>query len=361
MLNNESNTNLRTVNKLLAEDKRDCLRRTADQLFFVIGASRSGTTLLQVMISSHPDIIIAHETRFYNIRRSNLGRWGELHDQENFRHAIEFTLNFSQIRDLDINVDKVSEQCLASKPSWETIFLAILTNLAEKYHATRVGEKTPSHIHSLGLLKDRFPNAKFIHIVRDPRAVISSQTKLPHYKKEYYNIVGLCKNWHSKINCHRKYSDLIGPERYTAVKYEDLVANPEMALRTICDFINIEFSSKMLEYHKRDFPGFNLRKVHMQNTLKPVFKSSVDKWCKELSPAKIALIEYSLLDDMCLLGYEPSQVKRSLTGLHYRLCIAYYFIKRFLRKIDKMKCNLKYFLKRITGLVNVVRSLKRLI
>ena len=193
------------------------------------------------------------------------------------------------------------------KKNWETIFLSILATFAEKYHVNRVGEKSPGHIRYLGLLKDRYPKAKFIHVIRDPRAVILSFSKVSFGPR---NIKGMANLWKSAIVTHRKYAELLGPERYIVVKYEELVLDSERTLRSICKFLNIEFSTQMLEHHKRDFLGFNKRyESHMSDTLKPVFLSSLDKWKSELSLWQIAVIQDSLSSEMNLLGYELIEVK----------------------------------------------------
>jgi len=338
----------------------ESLTRIADQLFFIVGAGRSGTTLLQIMLANHPDITVAHETRFYtSLRRKYLEKWGEVDNSSKFVHAIEFALNSKNIKELNLDKAKVRQLCEAGIPSWETIFLAILTNLADKHHTTRIGEKSPAHILHLGLLKDRFQNAKFIHIVRDPRAVVLSQIQLPRYRREYYNILGLCRNWHSKINLHRKYREILGPERYFTLKYEDLVHNPQDTLRSICKFINVEFSLEMLNHHERDFLGFSERKRgHMENTLKPIFTSSIEKWRKTFTPNEISVIEYALLEDMRLFDYKPVQSITFSAPLKYGVCLSYYFIMRLPRKVGENYRKLKSCLKRLPKLVKAARLLR---
>ena len=311
------------------------LKETADQLFFIVGCPRSGTSLLQVMISNHPDLMLPTETGFYSrIYPKYLGKWGELSDLNNFNYALEEIL--SCYKHLELDTDRIRQLCQSGQPSWETIFLAILTTFAEKHQVKRVGEKSPNHFRCIGLLKERFPNAKFIHIIRDPRAVILSMKKSLFESK---NIGSLCKIWHEAIEIHRKYSERLGSKGYIAVKYEDLVTQPETTLRPICDFLDITFSPQMLEHHKREFLGFRdvESQPHMKSTLKPVFTSSLEKWREELSPSQIALIQYVLSDEMYLLGYEPIEAKTIFPGLRYSLDITASRLDRVLRRIKSVR------------------------
>jgi len=319
------------------------LKDTADQLFFIVGCSRSGTSLLQIMISNHPDVMLPTETGFYcRIYSKYFGEWGELSESNNFNSALEMALGC--FKHLEMDTDRVRNLCQLAQPSWETIFLAILTAFAEKHNVKRVGEKSPGHLRCMGLLKERFPKAKFIHIIRDPRAVVLSMRKKAQqfpwaWDAERKYIGRACQYWQDAIEIHRKYSELLSSQCYWVVKYEDLVTNPERTLRPICDFLNITFSPQMLEHHKRDFLGFRDldSQPHMKNTLKPVFTSSIDKWREELSPQEIALIQYVLSDEMYLLGYEPIKVKAIFPGLRYGLDIIASKLTRLRRRIKSIQ------------------------
>lgn len=304
------------------------------QLFFIVGAARSGTTLAQLMISSHPDVMLPDETGFYPIlynRHVNI--LGELSKPEDFERAVETTLNFHRIKDLDLDSDNIRSKCHTGNLSWETILLAILAAVAEKYSVNRVGEKSPGHLHYIGLLKDRFPNSKFIHIIRDPRAVILSMTKVAFGSQD---IKELCNRWQSAMEIHRKYADHLGSKRYMVVKYEDLVLESEKTLHSICEFLNIEFSPQMMEHHKRSFLGFNKRYIaHMSNTLKPVFSSSVEKWKDELNPWQVAVMQDLLSNDMHFMGYELVEVKTTLPSLQYSLNMLMYHSVLTMRRLKR--------------------------
>lgn len=307
------------------------LKETADQLFFIVGCGRSGTSLLQAMISSHPVAIIPNETKFYTVIHKHYRRMGELHNERTFDRAIHAVLDCWWIQDLNLNAEEVRALCRAGQKTWETILLALLTLYAEKHHAQRVGEKSPAHLRHLGPLQDRFPQAKFIHVMRDPRAVVLSLVKAPFATS---HVGPKIQHWRLAIDTHLKYADALGPARYMLVKYEDLVRSPEAVLRCVCQFLGLAFSPQMLQHHHRPVRGFGDRQYqHMANTLRPVFTSSIGKWRQELKPSQIALIEYALADGMKLMGYEPSGARTSLPAARIAASRALDLLTRGLGKL----------------------------
>jgi len=294
----------------------DPLADLARGLFFIVGCGRSGTTLLQVMLGNHPEITLPNETGFYSLLwRRNRRRLGELANARDFRRGFEHCMDFWRVRELELDRERVWQLCQGQPTSWETLFLALLAALAERRGATRVGEKSPGHFQHLTLLAERFPEARFIHLIRDPRAVACS-----YYRTFGIKAIGAkCRRWREAIEQHRLHSAALGA-RYAAVRYEDLVRAPEPTLRALCAFLGCEFSPDMLAHHERQHLGFAAHQMHhMANTLKPVFTSSLDKWRSELDPGQIALVEHVLGDDMRELGYELTGARGSYLGLRYRL------------------------------------------
>ena len=302
-----------------------------ESLFFIVGAGRSGTTLLQVMLANHPELTLPNESGFYSIiRRKNQRRLGELSTPETFKTGFDVALDFWRIRAFELDQERVWELCQARPPSWETLFLAILTALAEARGALRVGEKSPRHIEFLGLLAERFPRAKFIHMVRDPRAVASSYFRTFGQR----SIGAKCERWKAAIVQHERHAEALG-ERYTLLRYEDLVREPEPTLRSVCTFLDCSFSEEMLNYHARDHLGFAPNQMHhMKNTLKPVFTSSLESWKEVLSKDQIALVEYALGDRMASFGYELMGLQTRLPAATYQLHIA---MDKAGRLVDKLR------------------------
>lgn len=100
------------------------------QLFFIVGCGRSGTTLAQVMLSSHPDVMLPAETGFYSIfYKENVSKLGELSEPENFNRALETVFNFYRIKDLELDFEEVSSKCQTRKKTGKQSFYLSLLHL----------------------------------------------------------------------------------------------------------------------------------------------------------------------------------------------------------------------------------------
>lgn len=304
-------TDPRTLLADLPPDGR--LARVARQLFFIVGCGRSGTTLLQSMLLSHPDVVIPPETKFYGAFVERAARYGDLRREDRFEEAIRAVWDDQRRRGIETNRETFAELARTGEKTWPGLLLALLTAYALKHRAERVGEKSPVHTHHVGALMEAFPKATFVHIMRDPRAVVLSRmtagfgTSLAAPNIE---------RWRRAVRMHEEYAERLGPSRYALIRYEDLVTSPGPTLERVCALIGLDMRPEMLEPHKREKKGFAERSsAWMNNTLKPISTSSLDKWRKDMRPEHIALTEWALAREMQLMGYEPSGARVGAPGL----------------------------------------------
>lgn len=274
----------------------DRLRAVADGLVLIVGCGRSGTTLLQSALTARTDVAIPPETKFYPAFFAR--RHGDR------ARCIEEVIEDQRRRGIAFDPDRFRALARAADDSWDGLFLALLAAIADAQDRARVGEKSPSHTPFVGHLAETFPRAKFIHVMRDPRAVVSSRvnagfgTRLvaPHIDR-----------WREAYDMHARYADALGDERYLLLRYEDLVTDTEATLRRVCAFLDLAWDPAMLTPHERAEKGFAERsRDWMENTLKPVFTSSIDKWRTTMPPAHVALVEHALAGPMRDVGYEPT-------------------------------------------------------
>jgi hypothetical protein len=107
------------------------------------------------------------------------------------------------------------------------------------------GDKTPAYALHVPLLARIFPDARFIHIIRDGRDVALSYLDLPGYPRTLWQAA---IRWKERVRAARLAGPGLGKERYSEVRYESLVADPEGVLRDLCQFLGLEFSSRVLEH-----------------------------------------------------------------------------------------------------------------
>ncbi|MFH1308285.1 MAG: sulfotransferase [archaeon] len=146
---------------------------------------------------------------------------------------------------------------------------------------------------NVSLIKNIFPDAYCIHIIRDPRDILVSLRKVPFETKSAY-ILG--KNWIQTINAIRQLRKL---PNYYEIRYESLLTDPVKEIKGICKFLNLKYNKKMLDFHK------NITGKHSFNTLirNKIAKDNTGKWKKVLSKKDLKLLYSVASKDMFSEGY----------------------------------------------------------
>lgn len=303
----------------------------SDSPIFIVGMPRSGTSLLTNMMAAHPDIAVAYETHYLNI-------WMRLyshldvtkpHERELFIDVFE---RGGQLSRLGVEKEKLSETLdQMEQVRHQDIFECLLRLHAMHKGKRRFGEKTPSHERYIHTLLEWYPDAKIIHTVRDPRAVVSSMLISPYQTSSPYSDA---KRWsESFANMTRYFKD----PRVHFVKFEDLVTDPKPQLEKICSFVEEKFDEQMLNKEHYGFPDpamfpqHNRGQKHLrkhENTVKGSLQpKNAEKWKTNLTESQIAIIEAIAKEGMQHWGYEP--VTEGRTPMH----IVHYFASRTLSRI----------------------------
>ncbi len=268
-------------------------RQTGLRPIFVVGAARSGTTLLQSMIDAHPDIALVGELHFFDqILRLREAIPEPLGAEAGDRlrrgilacHAIQF------VPGIEDALDRALPRLAADpRATYGLLFRLLLEAFREMRGAARVGEKTPGNVRYLAEIVHLFPDARIVHILRDPRDSISSRIRYPFSSP---SVIFNTLLW--KIEMIHAFdfaaAEGRGAERYMEVRYEDLVREPERLLRRICDFIGVDFRTAMLDGHRR--ADRVVRGEHWKAGIaEPVNRRSVGAWRQRLTSAEVGLIE----------------------------------------------------------------------
>jgi hypothetical protein len=216
-----------------------------DPFPLIIGAPRSGTTLLRLMLDSHPDLAIPPETgflpraerlhlplflrsRLFHLVTRSTPSWPDFHlDRSLFGKALE-----------EIRPFTVSEG-----------IRAFYRLYAQKHGKIRSGDKTPLYSLEMPAIRSLLPEAHFIHIIRDGRDVALSLRKTWFTPSQ--DIAALARYWARIIRTAR--ADGRNSSAYSELRYEDLLADTEGNLRAICQALQLDFYPCMLEYW-RDAP-----------------------------------------------------------------------------------------------------------
>lgn len=172
---------------------------------------------------------------------------------------------------------------------------------AEQNEAERWGDKTPIYASYLDLIKDIFPNAKFIHIVRDGRDAALSM--LEKYEKDEFHVdvYFSARNWVRRIRDIQISSRALESTNYYEVRYEDLVRQPESELRAICSFIGETYQPAMVDHHNMAIERISADSHFFSSVREPVNENKIGKWRSDLAVRDQRLIQFvqgPLLDEL---------------------------------------------------------------
>jgi hypothetical protein len=222
--------------------RRRRLSRPGPPAPFIVGMTRSGTTLLRLMLDSHPKLAIPPETHFVP-QVLKLFR-GEEPGPGKIASQIAATRRFA---DLGFTRAEVRRALADVSPLDDGLALRAFYDLyARRQGKKRFGEKTPGYGERMKRIEGALPEARFIHMIRDGRDVALS------YERKEADPVATKKiavRWRRRVNATRRQGDKVA--HYTEVRYEDLVTDPEGELRRLCEFIELDFRPEMLTYHER--------------------------------------------------------------------------------------------------------------
>ncbi|MDC0113050.1 sulfotransferase [Burkholderiaceae bacterium] len=292
--------------------------------FFIVGCGRSGTTLLKSILSAHPDLFPMPETFFF---RSILPRVAH-HEKAPWK-----AIDSWWMADMGVTPRSIKpfvERRLDEGRSTEcALLVAVFDFHSAKNPGKAIGEKTPNHINHLGAIRTCFPDAPVIQIVRDPRAVLASFRKVKVGSNAVSDIVN---EWSSAIDVLNHWC---GTEGFLSIRYEDLVENPEGTLKQVCQTLGVRWSSEVLEFHRRRETGFAPEQAHHANTLRALFRGSLESWRNEISGTDVALVEWALRDEMLNHGYAPDGDEVRAPNLRMALSRTSGQVHRFLVRVPR--------------------------
>jgi hypothetical protein len=230
------------------------------------GCGRSGTTLLRMMLDTHPRIFCGPESSVFRRRALDPDALAD-----------RFGLARPDVRAIHDSAE--------SRPAFIEAFAALCLQDAGK---ARWAEKTPRNISRIGVIFHYFPDARFVHVLRDGRDVACSLRTHPRHKvvdgklvplDTWKPLAGCARRWRDDIECSRPWwSD----PRFHTLRYEDLVRQPESVLRRLMAFLGEPWDDAMLAHgggaSTRDVTRF----AQNPEAIGAVNASSIGRWERDL-------------------------------------------------------------------------------
>jgi tetratricopeptide (TPR) repeat protein len=223
----------------------------SDLPVFVLGMPRSGTTLTEQIIASHPEVHGA----------------GELRDLMDIVQRQESS-NMSYPDNLS-GLDK------ATLTSWGRDYVARLR--ARAPDARRITDKMPANYMALGLIPLMLPGAKIIHVKRNPvDTCVSCFTRLfNRHQDATYDLAELGQHYVDYTKLMEHWKSVLPADAFIEVQYEDIVADMEGQARRLIEFCGLQWNDSCLDFHKNTR---NIRTASVTQVRQPIYNSSVERW-----------------------------------------------------------------------------------
>jgi Sulfotransferase family len=277
----------------------------------ILGVGRSGTTLLRVMLDRSSQIAIPYESFFVTPLAHRHGRRPKIDD------FVDDLKRFYQLYEWGIEPNDVRARLREGMTTGEAI-AAVFEVYAEHETKPRWGDKTPLYMQHLPLLEGLFPDALWVHLVRDGRDAALSFLELPEgFSGKTWALprtaAQFAARWRTEITSARRLGRNVGA-RYLELRYEDLVTEPEHELRRICEHASLSWEPAML-----DHTGVNevAKMPEHRNIAQPPTPGLRD-WHSQMSREDALAFEQVAGDVLLSAGYELLEPSARYPTMHGR-------------------------------------------
>jgi sulfotransferase family protein len=287
---------------------------------FIVGCPRSGTTLLRRIVDAHPDVAITKETHW--IVRLLESEHAASPDAPVTPELLARLLSHRRFARLELDPRRLEALVARDESvSYTELVTAVYDLYGEQRGKRLVGDKTPRYVRHILTLHGLWPQARFVHLIRDGRDVCLSVqnwdkdnrfvARISTFDEDPVSTIALW--WEQLVRLGREAGAALPAELYREVRYEKLVTDPAEECRKLCEFLAVPFEERMVRFHEgrtRDDPGLDAK-----SSWRPI-TPGLRSWRTEMPEGDVERFEAvagDLLDD---LGYprgvpDPAPVARS--------------------------------------------------
>jgi len=275
--------------------------------FFIVGCARSGTTLLQRMINAHPKVAVTPESHW--IPRLYAKPWALTPEGLIKPKLIRRLLAHPKFARLNISRE---ELVMLAGNGQATSYATLVSGIFDLYGKVRgkalVGDKTPDYVRKIATLHALWPQARFIHLIRDGRDVALSMMEWPKvrpkpgdfatWQEDHVSTAALW--WELNVRLGQQTGKSLGSRLYLEMRYESLVSHPKKESVVLCEFLGVPHDEAMLRFY--DGPAANDPGLESRRARLPV-TSGLRDWRSQMQAEDVEIFEAAggqLLDE---LGY----------------------------------------------------------
>jgi hypothetical protein len=272
-----------------------------------VGSGRSGTTLVQAIFSAHSELAITHESMFVPRLASHQYVIDGRFQIDRFIRDLERIPDFNR---LAINEQGLRTRLAAVSPTnYSDAVRAVFAQYATQHGKVRYGDKSPGYVLHMERLAVLFPEARFVHVIRDGRDVALSYVDRSFGPSD---IPEAALFWKRRVRAGRDAGRQLGPDRYKELRYEDLIESPDQKVRELCSFLDLDFEPGMLTYFEQ---GEDVQaatadpSAHQALRLPPT--RGLRNWRDEMTVSELAVFEVLAGRTLDECGYVRGTMRRS--------------------------------------------------
>jgi Sulfotransferase family len=280
---------------------------------FIVGAPRSGTTLLKRIVDAHPEIAVTRETHWITrLIGGDPPSAATIRATPQLRSKLASDARFARLRgDLtQMGLGDELERLVAGdgELGWGELVSSIFDLYGRGAGKPLVGDKTPRYVRHIPTLHALWPAARFVHLIRDGRDVCSSVlawraerrmlTRFSTWQSDPVSTIAVW--WEQLVRLGREAGGEL-PGLYHEVRYERLVSDPAGECRALCEFLDVPFDEGMIRFHEgrtRSEPGLDAK-----HAWRPI-AAGLRSWRSELPSDSVERFEAVAGELLAELGYE---------------------------------------------------------
>lgn len=277
---------------------------TGGRPIIVVGCARSGTTLLQVMLHSHPRIAVPPENRFVMDVYRNRKEFGDLRTKDGraalASHIVDHPKR-SRFKDFGLGKEAIRKRIIKGPPTVGSGIGAVLRAYSERFDKYRFGDKRPKYYQDVDALRALFPDAQFIHLIRDGRDCVASLKRMRWWQ---WGVPAAIAMWGEAMDYGDRHKARLPADTWHELYYEKMVRDPEGEMRRLCTFLGEDFDEAMVNQQETAAVAVPERKDHHVRIQQQVNDDRVGAGRAELDPDELALFEWVNGDRLRARGYD---------------------------------------------------------
>ena len=268
---------------------------------FIVSAPRSGSTLFRLILDAHPRLAVPSPAWLYEMVYPYLYSYGDLARPENLTALAEDFFESPFIQNMKLDFTPQDLVSASREPTFRGLYDALHRHYAESTGKERWGEKSPRNSFWMEEIKQDFEDAQFVHIVRDGRDMAIDIAASPEMLPE--NVYSGAHVWKDFAGAAHASGKRLSESDYYVIRYEDLCADPENALKKLCGFLKEDFDGQMLSHHETDSSkNWSSLPNHVKSG-RPISTEYCEMYKKRLPAGDVSALEEVMGELLVEFGY----------------------------------------------------------